>query len=124
MAAPKNKDNPMYSLTIHFGPNAIQWQFLFKDHEDALAAYDKTFAETELVWIADSFGQRGMFRVASISGVLLEDINAMEEARIERSLADARASTKLQGRARTDPTIRAAQQGAPVLTPMGGGFRQ
>jgi hypothetical protein len=115
----------MYSLTIHFGPNAIQWQFLFKEKEKAEAAYASISKSIDLgryAQVNDDFGQTGMF--GQIGGVLLEDINAMEEARIERSLADARASAKLQGRARTDPTIRAAQQGAPVLTPMGGGFRQ
>jgi hypothetical protein len=119
----------MYSLTIHFGPNAIQWQFLFKTEEKAGVVYNTyvdakaNMADAMLIG-TDDFGQAFAIPTSEISGILLEDINAMEEARIERSLADARASAKLQGRARTDPTIRAAQQGAPVLTPMGGGFRQ
>jgi len=119
----------MYSLTIHFGPNAIQWQFLFKEKEKAMQYHldiSKALGRDlpgQLI-LEDDFGQNTTIQLTGVHGILLEDINAMEEARIERSLADARASAKLQGRARTDPTIRAAQQGAPVLTPMGGGFRQ
>lgn len=112
----------MYSLTIHFGPNAIMWQFLFKE-EKKLKAAATNFIADSLV-IEDDFGQFATIVAKNIHGVLIEDIDLMEEARILRSLADARASAKLQSRARTDSVIRAAQTGAPVLTPIGGGFRQ
>ncbi len=117
----------MYSLTIHFGPNAIMWQFLFKDKEKAYESFMRASQQVDKAThfsIADDFGQEGTFGYASVHGVLIEDIDLMEEARILRSLADARASAKLQSRARTDSVIRAAQTGAPVLTPIGGGFRQ
>lgn len=113
----------MYSLTIHFGPNALQWQFLFKEKE-RLESYLTIFEmKVAFIDIADDFGQKANIRMDTVHGWLVEDIDLMEEARIQRSLADARAQAKLQQRARTDTVIRSAQTGAPVLTPMGG-FRQ
>ena len=68
----------------------------------------------------DDFGQRGFFKYENINGVLLEDLEVTEEARIQRSLAEARTRVKLEARAKTDPTIRQAMgaQGPGVLTPV------
>ncbi len=115
----------MYSLTIHFGPNAIMWQFLFKEEDkaglvyNAYMDYKASHAEKGMLIGADDFGQSFAIPIEEISGMLIEDIELMEEARILRSLADARAQAKLQQRARTDSVIRSAQQQTPVLQPMG-----
>ena len=53
--------------------------------------------------------------------MLLEDMDLAEEARILRSLANARGEVKARQRASTDPVIRSAQQGPSVLQP---NFRQ
>jgi hypothetical protein len=115
----------MHSLTIHFGPNAMVWSLLFKDEEKASTIYNAYMdsrmnaADKATLLGADDFGQAFAIPMEQINGILLEDLELTEEARIQRSLADARASAKLQMRARTDSTIRQAQSGAPVLTPMG-----
>ena len=112
----------MYSLTIHFGPNAMVWAFLFKEHEKAkqwaYAARNST-APPQIV-IEDDFGQIAKINTADIHGVLFEDLEQSEEARIQRSLAEARTRVKLEARAKTDPTIRQAMgaQGPGVLTPV------
>jgi hypothetical protein len=114
----------MYSLSIHFGPNAMVWAFMFKEKEKAAAAlvlaktalYEKCDCELE-----DDFGQSAVFDANEISGVMLEDLDLVEEARILRSLANARGEVKARQRASTDPVIRQAQQGPAVMTP---NFRQ
>jgi hypothetical protein len=132
MAARKNKDDAMYSLTIHFGPNAVCWALLFKDEEKAGQTYNafvdarRAPAEKTVLIGSDDFGQSFAIPADEISGVLLEDLEQVEAARIQRSLAEERCKVKLMEAARSDPVIGAAirqQRGAPVLTPMGG-FRQ
>jgi hypothetical protein len=116
----------MHSLSIYFGPSAVMWQFLFREKKDAHEALRRTqmngVSEPGFE-ISDDFGQHAYIYYAEIHGSLVEDIELMEEARIQRALADARASAKLQTRARSDATIRQAQQGSPVLQPMGAGPR-
>jgi hypothetical protein len=120
----------MYSLTIHFGPNAMTWAFLFKEKERAADAYAKTMKLTDgadsTLRLEDDFGQMAHIAGHQFHGCLLEDLDLVERARIERSLAEERCKVKLMAAAKSDPVIGEAirrQQGAPVLTPMGG-FRQ
>lgn len=119
----------MYSLTIHFGPNAICWAFLFKDKEKVESIFDLLTAldPAKSMSFEDDFGQRGWFEQTEVRGVLLEDLDLIEAARIQRSLAEERCKVKLMAAAKNDPVIgeaiRQQQRGAPVLTPMGG-FRQ
>ena len=116
----------MYSLTIHFGPNAMAWSFLFKEKEKADSAFNTAncaVVDDKPFRIEDDFGQVAVFAAGSATGFMLEDLDLVEEARIQRSLANARTEVKFQQRARVDPVIRNAQAGTPVLTPMSG-FRQ
>jgi hypothetical protein len=119
----------MYSLTIHFGPNAMCWALLFKEEAKAGEAYNAYVASkvngdtVDILIGTDDFGQSYAIPLADINGILLEDLDLVEEARIQRSLANARTEVKFQQRARVDPVIRNAQAGTPVLTPMSG-FRQ
>jgi len=110
----------MYSLTIHFGPNAMFWQFLFKEKETAdmnsMNASSAIGCSGSLV-ITDDFGQLATFGAGTLHGALLEDMDLVEEARIYRSLANARGEVKARQRASTDPVIRTAQQGPSVLQP-------
>jgi len=113
----------MYSLTIHFGPNAMVWSFLFKDKEPAESAarcVQENKSKGDGTWLKDDFGQEATISLP-IHGVMLEDLEAVMEARIYRSLDNARGEIKAKQRASTDPVIRTAQQGPSVLTP---GFRQ
>ena len=120
----------MYSLTIHFGPNAICWALLFKEEEKAGLIYnafvDAQTSPTEKIVLigSDDFGQSFAIPAAQISGVLLEDLDAVEHARIQRSLAEERCKVKLMAAAQSDPVIGAAirqqRSNSPVLTPMGG----
>jgi hypothetical protein len=116
----------MYSLTIHFGPNAVAWALLFKEEEKAGVVYNAYVgnmlngAEAALLIGVDDFGQSFAIPFNDIHGIMLEDLDLVEEARIQRSLANARGEVKARQRASTDPVIRQAQTGAPILTPMGG----
>jgi hypothetical protein len=116
----------MYSLSIHFGPNAMVWALLFKDKERALAHYSayETAKGRELPGryiVEDDFGQQASIELDSVHGVMLEDLDLVEEARILRSLANARGEVKARTRAMSDPVLRGAQQSPGVITP---NFRQ
>ena len=110
----------MYSLSIHFGPNAMVWAFMFKDKEKAdlhLAGAKTAIYEGTACELSDDFGQSAVFGAGELCGAMLEDLDLVEEARILRSLANARGEVKARQRASTDPVLRAAQQGPSVLTP-------
>lgn len=116
----------MFSLTIHFGPNAMVWALLFKEEAKAVSALriaNIAICEGSFFRLEDDFGQITIFGAGNATGVMLEDLEQTEAARIQRSLAEERCKVKLMEAAKTDPVIGAAirrQQGAPVLTPMGG----
>jgi hypothetical protein len=118
----------MYSLSIHFGPASLVWALLFKEEEKAGVVYNayvdaKMSGAQETVLLgADDFGQSFAIPCNEISGILLEDLDQIEEARIQRSLADERCKAKFMVRAKSDPVIRQAMgQGGPsVLTPFPG----
>jgi hypothetical protein len=121
----------MYNLTIHFGPSAVAWSFLFKNKERAdsifrnvMDAMDKKINLGGL--IADDYGQSAYLATEAISGVLLEDTELGTEARILRGLDQARGQARATKRASTDPELQAAMrgQGPSVITPFtNGGFR-
>jgi hypothetical protein len=119
----------MYSLSISFGPTGTVWALLFKEEAKAAEAYNayvsnKVAKENGVLIGTDDFGQSYAIPFYEIRGVLLESLEQIEEARIQRSLFDERCKAKFLQRARTDPTIRAAMGNqTPVLQPMGGGFR-
>lgn len=122
----------MYNLTIHFGPNAVAWSFLFKDKEKAEQARqgaDVAMCQNEGFFIEDEFGQRAS--VSGIHGVLLEDMEAGQEARIVRGIDQAKGQLRANKRAQTDPEVQAfmrEQQRSPaIIDPMGrpnGGFHR
>ena len=113
----------MYSLSIHFGPNAMVWALLFKEEEKAGASYNAYMdfkmgeAKNGMLIGSDDFGQTYAIPMEEIRGILLEDLDLVEEARILRSLTNARGEVKARQRAATDPVIRQAQQGPAVLQP-------
>ncbi len=112
----------MYSLTINFGPSGSAWAFLFKDKENAEKASIPTAGA---YFVKDDFGQEAMMKVEDVHGWVLEDLDLIEAARIQRSLAEERVKIKFVAAAKSDPVIGPAArgQGPGVLTPMGGGFR-
>jgi hypothetical protein len=127
----------MYNLTIHFGPNAVAWSFLYKDKDLAHKAY--AYVSTTIsgigpsqtkhipVEIGDDYGQTATFSAGEISGVLIEAMDLGEEARIIRGLSQARGQARANKRASNDPELQAAMRGGgpSVLTPFAnGGFRQ
>jgi hypothetical protein len=124
MVAHKNKGEKMYSLTIHFGPNAMVWAFLFKEKPNYESLKSEMHSGPACFSVTDDFGQNGYFRSKEVHGMLLEDLDLVETARIQRSLAEERCKVKLMNAARSDPVIseaiRKQQQGPAVLTPMGG----
>ncbi len=116
----------MYSLSIHFGSNAIVWALLFKEETNAGTVYNAyvdfkltTGSDENGILIGrDDFGQSFAIPMNEISGILLEDLDQIEEARIQRSLADERCKAKFMARAKSDPTIRQAMgQGPGIVSP-------
>ena len=107
----------MYSLTIHFGPNAMVWSFMFKEKPNFESLKSEMHSGASCFNITDDFGQNGYFRCKEVHGMMLEDLDLVEEARILRSLANARSEVKARQRAATDPVIRAAQNGPGVIAP-------
>ena len=113
----------MYSITVSFaGPTS--WAFLYKDKDKADAAYaiaNKATVGAHPFEIADEFGQQAAFTSGAVSGVCMEDLDATEIARIQRSLGEERCKVKLMTAAQNDPLIKEAirqQQMKPaVLTP-------
>ena len=98
---------------------------MYKEKDKARLAYDDatSYKEGGRFSIDDDFGQRASFFYGGVHGALFEDLELVERARIERSLAEERCKVKLMEAAKTDAVIGAAirkSQGAPVLTPMGG----
>jgi hypothetical protein len=117
----------MWNLSISFGPTGTVWAFLFKDKEKAETAYyaARNFSDKSIGFdIEDDFGQIVSFPRGSIHGALLEDLEQIEQARIQRALADERVKAKFISAARSDPVIRQAASGqTPIMTPMGNNFR-
>ncbi len=107
----------MYSLSIHFGPNAMVWAFLFKEKPNFESLKTEMHSGASCFNITDDFGQNGYFRCKEVHGMTLEDLDLVEEARILRSLANARGEVKARTRAMSDPVLRGAQQGPSVLQP-------
>jgi hypothetical protein len=120
----------MYSLTICFGPTGTAWAYLFKEEEKASVIYNAYVnnkltndVEDGVLIGADDFGQSFAIPFNDIHGMMLEDLDQIVHARIERSLVDARAQMMFDKRAKTDPVIAQGireRQQTPVLTPMGG----
>lgn len=115
----------MYNLTIHFGPNAVAWSFLFKDKDRAILAITATKQRQTIV---DDYGQFAEI-TGEIHGILLEELETGEEARIIRGLTQARGQMRANKRAQSDPELqqlqRESQRGPGVITPFStnGGFR-
>jgi hypothetical protein len=108
----------MFNITATFG--ATSWSFLYKEKAPAESAFDianKAVVGGHPFEIADDFGQRAAFTAGAVNAVLIEDSDLIEEARIVRSLANARGEVKARQRASTDPVIRSASQGPSVLQP-------
>lgn len=115
----------MYSLSIHFGPSPMPAQFLFKSRDKVDDAINLALTGAEFS-ITDEFGQFGFFMKGSVHAVISEDLEAGEEARIQRGLSNARGQAKANERAKADPVLRQAmlqQQKPSMLTPFAnGGF--
>jgi hypothetical protein len=117
----------MYSLTIHFGPSSMVWALLFKEEKKAGELYDSYVnhvlvpAEGGVLIGNDDFGQSFAIPFYEIRGVILEDLEQVEAARIQRSLAEERCKVKLMQAAKSDPVISRAiqdqQRGPSVITP-------
>lgn len=117
----------MYSLSISFGPTGTVWAYLFKEEAKAAEAYNAyveykmDHAEGGMFIGSDDFGQCYAIPFAEIRGVMFESLEQIEQARIQRSLADERCKAKFIQAAKTDPTIRAAMGNQmPIMQPMSG----
>jgi hypothetical protein len=128
----------MYNLTIHFGPNAVAWSFLYKDEDKAGVIYnaymdfrtspDPAKCDGTCTLIGtDDYGQTFAIPFEEIRGMLLENTELGTEARILRGLEQAKGQARATKRASTDPELVQAMrgQGPSVITPFAnGGFRQ
>ena len=112
----------MFSLAISFGPQGQIWSLLFKEESRARAALQTIELGTDatLLHVVDDFGQEVSILHRNYHGALIQDLDQMIESRIQHSLNDAKAQARYNARIKTDPEIRALQNGPAVLTP---GFR-
>ena len=123
----------MHKVTVNTG-NTV-WAFLFKEKEPAeiatgavRAAISANKTDTfgnlaEAVSIEDDFGQNALMAVASIHGVMIEDMDLTQEAMIKLHLHNSHTQIKAQQRVQSDATIKAAQignGGGMVFDPMAG----
>jgi len=123
----------MYNLTIHFGPNAVAWSFLFKDGDKARARM-RSFLEFKdpvvdrTALIEDDYGQIAYIAINQIHGVLLEDMELGQESRIIRGIDQARGQLRANKRATNDPEIQQLQRdnrSPNIISPFpNGGLRQ
>lgn len=120
----------MYNLTILFGPSGTPWAFLFKNKEAAYNAFNTTKAACigcHPCDITDEYGQIAAFMAGDIHGVLIEDTELGNEARIIRGLEQAKGQARAAKRAQSDPELAQMMRGSgpSVITPFAnGGFRQ
>jgi hypothetical protein len=117
----------MFSLSISFGPTGMVWAYLFKELEKPQEAYNAyvdykvNHAENGIFIGSDDFGQCYAIPFDEIRGMMFEDLDLIEAARIQRSLADERCKAKFLQAARSDSTIRAGMGNQmPIMQPMGG----
>jgi hypothetical protein len=111
----------MFSLAISFGPQGQIWSLLFKEESKADEAYGAFLNASGGTLVgSDDFGQTYAIPFGEIRGMLIQDLDQMIESRIQHSLNDAKAQARYNARIKTDPEIRALQNGPAVLTP---GFR-
>lgn len=116
----------MFTLTLAVG-NA-SWPLVFKSNDTlhaALAPLHLMTAPDDRIAITDDFGQQATVVHRSFHGMLIEDMDKVKLAHIERQLYAARLSVDAQNAARSDPKLMAAArgQGPGVITPMGNGLR-
>jgi hypothetical protein len=112
----------VFTLTIALG-NA-SWPLVYKSEEKARDAYvGLQTAGWDSQTITDDFGQMVLVQSNSFHGALLEDMDKVRLAHIERNLYAARLQIDAQNAARSDPKIRAAQmgQGPAMIQPVGNG---
>jgi hypothetical protein len=119
----------MFNVSISHGPVGTVWALLFKTEEKAGEPYNAYVehkinrAEGGVLIGTDDFGQSYAIPFDEIHAILLEDLDQIEQARIQRALADERVKAKFMVAAKSDPVIRQAIQGqqAPIMTPFGRG---
>lgn len=114
----------MYCVTIALGNTA--WRLMFKTEEAATDAYILSMRpdspENPMgISIQDDFGQRFSARVASIHGVMLEDLDKAKMANVELFLHQQRVQAMATKAAQADPGLRAnaMMNGPAILDPMG-----
>lgn len=110
----------MISITVNFAKSGM-WLFMFKSQksaDDCINSYKFSSAEFE---IKDDYGQQAIIRKNEIHGILIEDMDLVSEAQIERSIRQARTQLKANNRASADPALRAT---AAVQNPTFGGQRR
>ena len=119
----------MFNVSISHGPVGTVWALLFKTEEKASEPYiafvdhGLNRADVGVLIGTDDFGQSYAIPFSEIHAVLVESLDQIEQARIQRALADERVKAKFMVAAKSDPVIRQAIQGqqAPIMTPFGRG---
>ena len=106
----------MYSLSIHFGPNAMVWAFMFKEKEHAHKCFDEAMMmhrDGKPYAVTDDFGQ--YCSMSNIHGVMLEDLSLSREVYIEKSLHEARIMRDAQQRAQNEKGRIVPMSGGPAM---------
>lgn len=106
-----------HSVGVKFKDNS-QWGLLFKSSEKAQVAFDLvcnslnstreagSFSPQTIIHLNDDYGTQFAVIAGDVTGVLMEDLETVGEAVIERTLIQARTQAKANGRANADPTLK------------------
>lgn len=109
----------MHIITIACAPVALQ--FVYKNKENADAAWNIRADETGQVTLVDDFGQTGIFKNSEISCRVIEDCDISRQAHIARSLHQQKMQNDAQKAAEADPALRMGLMRSPaVLSPVPG----
>ena len=118
----------MYCITVTLGMSS--WALMFKEKPEKQLEELRSFmrqqhltqqiGDSRVMTLTDDFSQECDIVAGALAGFLFEDMDVSQEATIQRSLHHHITQAKLQKRAQSDPTLRAASLGSGVPSFMPG----
>ncbi len=113
----------MFCVNIALG--STSWRLLYREEEKAKAVFEslKVFPiGPKNVTVEDDFGQLCSATLASIHGLMFEDLDKAKMANVELFLHQQRVQAMATKAAQSDPGLRASSMmnGPAMLNPMGG----
>ena len=113
----------MFCISIPIENSQLIWTLMYKDEDVAKAAWSKIAENTtDVVLLADDFGQVARVKCPNLTVALFEDMKLSTLAYAERVLQNERSKIKANQMVSADPGIKAASmmQGPAVFNPVNG----